>query len=773
MQFSLNSQIALLLVVAGTSVSAAKFSQAQINYFEKQVRPLLADNCYKCHSERFGKFKGGLALDTRAGVLRGGDSGPIFAGKNIKESLLYKAISHTGDVKMPKGGKLTKKQIAVLAKWIRMGAPDPRDKPAVAEVVESTIDVEKGREFWAFQAPKKSAVPQPKQKGWAKNDIDRIVLAKLEAKGIKPNPDANKRSLLRRLYFDLIGLPPSVDEVATFEKDDSPKAVERVVDRLLGSPRFGERWGRHWLDVARFAESNGMERNQLYPHAWRYRDYVLASFNADKPFDLFVREQIAGDHLAKDHPKRRDELMIATGFLALGPKSLNERDKRQFAMDVVDEQIDLATRATMAITVSCARCHDHKFDPISTADYYALAGIFRSTKTQFNLSASQGVRQRTSLIALSKGAVEAEGVSYASPKVKKTSSKQKKKRSRAPTKPTGPVAMGVEDGDVNDCQIHIRGDIGKLGPVVARGIPAVMRNEDTPQMPAGASGRRELADWLVCKDNPLTARVFVNRAWHHLFGRGIVRTADNFGETGARPSNQVLLDYLAIQFMENDWSVKQLVKSIVMSRTYQLASTPNPVNSEIDGANEFYWKANHRRLDAESIRDAILAVSGELDLDPPTGSVVAKLGEAQIDRNVKQMAMVKAAQTYRSVYLPVVRNNVDDMMRTFDFAEPSMIVGRRSVTTVPSQALFLLNSKFMLRQSGKLAEQILDDSSLTRRERVGRIYRQMLNRRPSNLEAARALDFIKACATGNQDEVEAWAGLCQAIFGSAEFRYLD
>jgi hypothetical protein len=764
------SYVVILTGLLAGTVSGAELTQVQINFFEKRVRPVLAKNCYSCHSARDKKFKGGLALDSKAAVLRGGDSGPAIVPKSPSASLLIKAIQQQGKLKMPPKNKLSAKDLSSLVKWVKMGAPDPRGGPAKAEVVISTIDIEEGRKFWAFQAPA-AETPSPKNGAWARTDVDRHVLAKLESKGLTPNPDANRSSLLRRVYFDLIGLPPTSAQIAAFEADPSPDAFEQVVDDLLKSPRYGERWGRHWLDVARYAESNGMERNQLFPHAWRYRDYVLASFNADKPFDQFLQEQIAGDLLAQGNESRRDELTIATGFLAMGPKSLNERDKRQFTMDVVDEQIDLATRATMAITISCARCHDHKFDPIATADYYALAGIFRSTKTQFNHGASAGVRQKSGLIALSKQATEAEGVTYAS--AKPPAKRKKKKRSKTSAKPKGPVAMGVQEGNVSDCAIHIRGDVEKLGQTVPRGIPEVMRTSASPSFPEDSSGRRELAEWLASNDNPLTARVFVNRAWHHLFGRGFVRTTDNFGETGARPSNQALLDHLAINFMENGWSVKKLVKTIVMSRTYQLASTPNLANSEIDAENAFYWKASHRRLDAESLRDAILAVSGELDFDPPAGSIVAPMGETQIDRNVKQLAMVKAEQPYRSVFLPVVRNNVSDMMTTFDFAEPSMIVGRRSITTVPSQALFLLNSKFMLHQSERLAEQMLTDSSLTSHERVGRVYRDILNRAPRADEESRALAFIRACTDENQDETAAWAGLYQAVFGSAEFRYLD
>jgi hypothetical protein len=744
---------------------------AQTAFFEKRIRPLLAKNCYGCHSSKDKKFKGGLALDTKALTLRGGDSGPAIVARKPSQSLLIEAVLRKGVLKMPPKKRLSKTDVALLRKWITMGAPDPRDREPVREVA-STIDVEKGREFWAFQLPAIQPSPSVRQADWPRTEIDHRVLAKLEEHELVPNADADKRALLRRAYFDLIGLPPTPAQLAAFLKDGSRHAFEKVVDQLLKSPRYGERWGRHWLDIARYAESNGMERNQLYPHAWRYRDYVIASFNADKPFDRFLHEQIAGDQLAADSDYERDQLTIATGFLALGPKSLNERDKRQFQMDVVDEQIDLVTRSTMALTVSCARCHDHKFDPIATADYYSMAGIFKSTATKFNFGATAGVRQQSGLLRLSKSANESAGVTYAKARAPKGKSK-KKKKGKSSKLPTGPMAMGVEDGNVADCPIHIRGDVAQTGRTVPRGIPAVMALGDVPKMKPDSSGRRELAQWLTSPANPLTARVFVNRAWHYLFGRGIVRTTDNFGETGARPSNLELLDHLALKFITDGWSVKRLVKTIVMSRSYQMASTPNPANRQIDPENSFYWKANHRRLDAESIRDAMLSVSGTLELEPPTGSIVAPFGENQIDRNAKGLQALKSERPYRSAYLPIVRNNVSDVLTLFDFAEPSMIVGSRNVTTVPSQALFLLNSKFVLAQSREFANTTLEDSSLTGRERIQHIYRHALLRKPVTSELQRALAFIQACTAENQSEADAWAGLCQAVFGSGEFRYLN
>ncbi len=773
------------LAVMVSSASAKELSQSQINFFERKIRPIFAKNCYECHSAKSGKTKGGLRVDTRDGLLKGGESGAAIVPKDLNASLLYQAVRQTGELKMPPKKTLSSADLTNLAKWIRMDAPDPREdkaalvkadsKDASSEKYTPSIDIEKGRQFWAFKLPKKAPPPTPKNATWPRTEIDRFVMTGLEQHGLKPNPDADKVALLRRVYFDLIGLPPTPEQVSAFVNDKSAGAFEKIVNQLLDSPRYGERWGRHWLDVARYAESNGMERNQLFPHAWRYRDYVIESFNADKPFDRFIKEQIAGDLLEAKDSAEKDRNAIATGFLAMGPKSLNERDQRVFRMDVVDEQIDIATRSTMAITVSCARCHDHKFDPISTADYYGIAGIFRSSQTRFNAGASQGVRQKSGLIALSKQASESVGVTYAKqteadPKGKKA---KKNKKNAAPKKATGPQAMGIVEGKPENCAIHMRGDVATLGPVIPRGFPAVMRNEHTPSVNAEQSGRRELADWIASPHNPLTARVFANRAWNHLLGRGIVRTVDNFGESGERPTNPALLDHLAIQFAENGWSVKSLVRTIVLSRTYQLATTPHAANNEVDPENKYFWKMNHRRLDAESIRDAMLQIAGRINLTPPPGSVIAPFGEAQIDRNVKQLNEVRSERDWRAVYLPVVRNNVSDMMTTFDFAEPSMIVGNRSVTTVPSQALFLLNGEFVLKQSESLARRLLNDSSLTSEERIDHAYQLTLNRKAATHEKERILSFVQACQDKQQPEAETWSGVCQALFASGEFRYLN
>ena len=363
----------------------------QLTFFEKKIRPLLVSKCYGCHSAKAKSVKGELLLDSRHGWSKGGESGPALVPGKPGESLLIEAVKYDG-LEMPPKEKLSDQQIADLVRWVKMGAPDPR-KGGTASLIRREINIEEGRRYWAFQPPTESPLPAVKNRRWPQGPIDHFILSRIEAAGLEPAEDADKATLARRLHFDLVGLPPTPKQLEAFLADKRPNALEALVDRLLKSPHFGERWGRHWLDVVRFAESTGMERNYTFPHAWRYRDYVIDTFNRDVPYNRFVREQVAGDLLPAKTPAERNRLKIATAFLAMGPKSLNERNKAIFQMDIVDEQIDITTRAVMGLTVSCARCHDHKFDPFPTEDYYALAGIFRSTETLYGTSGGQGNRQ--------------------------------------------------------------------------------------------------------------------------------------------------------------------------------------------------------------------------------------------------------------------------------------------------------------------------------------------------------------------------------------------
>ncbi|MFQ5734487.1 MAG: PSD1 and planctomycete cytochrome C domain-containing protein [Planctomycetaceae bacterium] len=828
------------MAITCVAASAAdKPNPKGVAFFETKIRPVLTKYCYQCHSARSKKPKGELLLDTKAGIRKGGESGHAVVPGNLKESLLIAAIRHTGDVsEMPPKQKLPDAVIADFEKWVKMGAPDPRNgKKAIFG--PRKIDFKEARKFWAFVPPKMPSPPKLKNGNWARTEIDRLLLAKMEAKGVTPVRDADKVTLIRRATFDLTGLPPTPAEVDAFLQDSTPNAFETVVDRLLKSPQFGEHWGRHWLDVVRYAESTGKERNYLYPNAWRYRNYVIDSFNADKPYDQFVREQIAGDLLPFKSSRQADEQVIATGFLAMGPKSLNERNKLKFTMDVVDDQIDVTGRAILGMTIACARCHDHKFDPIPTKDYYAIAGIFRSTQVVSGVRGRRGVRNGggTVGIALQSGgggkkyAVHAakmkelqkqlrRGVTQLAragkkgkgkkrkrlnkkqlqrliqrmriPAVRKTDSPQvvkvkkemqrvvaeiKKRRKNAPPAPG--LAMGVKDGPRTvDSKIFIKGDVTDQGELVPRGFLTVTRRDDDPKV-TGKSGRLELAQWLTSKHNPLTARVMANRVWQHLFGVGLVKTVDNFGLNGERPQHPELLDHLAIRFAGNGWSVKSLIKEIMLTRAYQLSSDYHEKNNTIDGDNRLVWRGGRRRLNAEAIRDAILAVSGQLDRVRPKSSTLARAGQGEIGRRLNVNSL-RAGGNFRSVYLPVIRQAMPEMMRVFDVADPSLVVGERDVTTVPTQALFMMNSPFVMQQSAAMAKRLFAEKGMDDAARVRFAYRLALSREPTKRESDRVLKFIaeyremlgKNVKAGSDRELEGWTAFCQTLFASAEFRYL-
>lgn len=866
-------------LIAGTSPlfaieEAASISAEQRDFFEKKIRPVLADKCYKCHAQDSDKVKGGLVLDTREGIRRGGDNGPAVEPGNVKDSLLIEALRYGNkDFAMPpkkEGGKLPDAVIADFEKWVQMGAPDPRD--GTAKVVKKS-DFDEALKWWAFQPVKKPAAPAAKDAAWARGEVDKFVLAGLDAKELKPVADADKLTLLRRVYFDLIGLPPTPEEINAFLKDGAPDAFAKVVDRLLASPQFGERWGRHWLDVARFAESSGKDVNIAFPHAWRYRDYVIGAFNSDKPYDEFLREQIAGDLIPSKDQKEQAEHLVATGFLAIGTKGLNEQNPRQFAMDLVDEQIDTVSQAVLGLTVACARCHDHKFDPIPQRDYYALAGIFLSTDTRYGTARSVQNRHSSELIELPTSAAAPTMAKTLAPderaRKEKTLADLKKeqegflaermaaRRDGKDVQSTNQVralrvlaeagaletelksfdtsgqskalAMGAQDRPaqqgffgggfggrfrermqqgpyaarnafsvITDSPLLARGDVDKPGEKVPRGVPALLSFGETPTISPKTSGRKELADWMTSPENPMTSRVMANRLWHWLFGQGIVESVDNFGTTGAKPSNPELLDFLATRLVENGWSLKKTIREIVLSRTYQLASTFDEKNFAADPENTLNWRANKRRLDAECIRDAMLAASGTLDLKAPVGSLVARSGDGPIGgprfRGMSEETIVNAGGNFRSVYLPVPRNVVPDALDAFDFAENSLVTGKRETTNVPSQALYLLNSPTVTTQAQKLAERVLaaypggpnGGASANLDQRIAQAYWLTLSRAPDAAERQAAATFFdKFRATANvsststpalRNAVEtraAWTSFCRALFASAEFRFLN
>ena len=776
--------LAFLSVLSVPTAPAADSLRAptpdDLAFFEKRIRPVLIEKCYSCHSAAAEKLKGGLLLDTRAGTRQGGDTGHAVVPGDLKQSLLLKAIRYTDkDLQMPppkNGGQLPAEVVADFEKWILMGAPDPRDGQPPPP--RRGIDLAKGREHWAFQAPKKSPPPAIKDTAWPRTDLDRFILAELESHHLRPVADADPRTLIRRLYFDLLGLPPTPEEVEAFVADSSPNSsletrhskFSALVDRLLASPQFGERWGRHWLDVARYAESSGKEVNLIYPHAWRYRDYVIRAFSDDKPYDRFLREQLAGDLLPAANDLQRAEQTVATGFLALGPKSHNTRELRQFQLDLADEQIDAVSQAMLGLTVACARCHDHKFDPIPTRDYYALAGIFLSTETRFGtppliqnaqptallpLPATAGIpdadpmrpfqrsflqrqleqnrKERDDLLAEARRSGDRAAL-VANPRLIRAESiisvtEKQLARYDDTGKPLR-FAMGVKDRDEpRDARILTRGELTRPGDPVPRGFLQILNSPTAPSAPAIAhgSGRRELADAIASPANPLTARVMVNRIWLHLFGRGLVPTPDNFGTTGQPPTHPALLDHLAQQFIAHGWSVKKLIREIVLSRTYQLGAAYDPINYAADPDNTWHWRMSPRRLDAEAIRDSLLAVSGRLELTPPRGSqVAASEGPVQ---TLQRFNLLDPDRAVRSIYLPILRDLVPDSLAVFDFAEPSLVVGDREDTTVPAQALFLMNSPFATRTAEAFADRLLARSP-SGPERIRLAYQLAFGRPP-------------------------------------------
>jgi cytochrome c553 len=780
--------IALLSAVSLTR-AAARNNSAGVEYFEKKVRPLLVANCYTCHSADTNSH-GGLRVDDRNGLLVGGGRGPAIIPGKPDESLLIRAVSYTGKLKMPPERRLSDDEVAILKQWIRHGAAWTKVESLPSEVRVAADYVRLRKEHWAWQPLRDPRIPSVADRAWPRDAIDRFLLARMEERGVSPAADAEKLSLIRRVTFDLTGLPPTVAEIDVFLADRSETAFERVVDRLLASPTFGERWGRHWLDVARYAESTGSARNLPFPHAWRYRDYVIDAFNNDKPYDEFLREQIAGDLLPSGTPQEKAEHLIATGFLAVGVKDVNQRFKVRFVMDNIDEQIDTVARSVLALTVSCARCHDHKFDPIPTTDYYALAGIFGSTDLCAALRSKMGgggldyydrqmllrigpdsastkdsrekiagvqqelTRARADLEALRKTAAGRQQTTDGRPKLAVALDTVKRLQAEldrlSDVAANGPAAMGARDARlIADTAIRIRGIAENLGPRVPRGFLSVVQFSGQPAVNVRQSGRLELAQWLSSPHNPLTSRVIVNRVWHHLFGDGLVKTVDNFGVNGDAPSHPDLLDHLATRFLHDGSSIKRLVRSIVLTRAYQMSSSTSTANLAADPENRLVWRHSPRRLDAEEIRDATLAAAGQLDLSRPQGSPAMNLPVIELTNNgavAQRITALALGSRHRSIYLPLLRGLTPNSLAIFDFAEQGMVTGDRDTTTVAPQALYLLNDPFVRSQSQALAVRLLEEPKLDDAQRIDLAYQRAFGRPATTVETARAANFLAAYA---------------------------
>ena len=778
----------------------------EVKFFESRIRPILIANCYGCHSVSSGKSRGGLRLDTREAMLSGGDSGPAVVPGDLDSSLLIRAVRYLdADYEMPPAGKLRDEDIKLLEEWVAMGAPDPRVDGAMAPAAGASPgtehrwtdeDIARARSaHWSYRTIADTPPSAVSATDWPLGTIDRHLLAAMEERGLTPAPDADRRTLLRRASLDLTGLPPSPAALEAFERDQSPAAFAGAIDALLASPAFGERWGRHWLDVARFAESSGKESNIFYPHAWRYRDYVIRSFNEDKPFDDFLVEQLAGDLLPAASDAERAEHLVATGYLAVGSKSHNLRGRPQFQMDLADEQIDAVTQGMLGLTVSCARCHDHKFDPIPQKDYYAVAGIFLSTDTRYGTFDAQGnthpaglielpdapsvhpgptmPRAQRSLLATAHERTVAEAARGRELQEQARAARQRGdelpanlqqqivrarvvqgaernlgeilERYDESGEPTDAnrVAMGAVDRTrALNARFLDRGEIDKPLEVVPRGFVRLVSQGDEPRITKG-SGRLEFAEWVVDERNPLTARVWANRVWLKLFGKGLVPTPDNFGMSGQQPSHPELLDHLAARLIALDWSTKALIREIMLSRAYAMSSAFDAKDAETDPDNTYLWRMPKKRLEAEAIRDSMLLAAGLLDQTPREGSPVAFLEGAT--RGQQQARMLESiagtADNRRSVYLPIVRDRVPESLEVFDFAEPTFVTGQRDATNVPTQALYLLNSAEVARMADAFARRVVGAGE-SEVDRVQAAFALAYGRRASTGEIRACREFL-------------------------------
>jgi hypothetical protein len=856
---------------ASEAASAQPFSVEGAEFFEAKIQPVLEKRCYNCHSSASPKLRGGLRVDMKHGLLTGGDSGPAVVPGEPNESPLYLSLFGDEYSQMPPKDHLSDSVMDDFKRWIEMGAPDPRKDSMLflQEAAKSEIDIEKGREHWSFQDVRDVLPPHSSDDEWSLTDIDRFVWDGLVKADLQPVADADRRTLLRRVTFDLVGLPPTPDDIEAFVSDSqsSDAALAVVVDRLLDSPQFGERWGRHWLDVARFAESSGKDINFSYPNAWRYRDYVIDALNDDKPYDDFLREQIAGDLLDASNDAERAEHLIATGYLAVGTRSPNESDLKKFLLENADEQIDALSRGVMGLTIACARCHDHKFDPIRQSDYYALAGIFTSTETLFGGVRGPQIRQSTQFVSLptsldfadpapmtAEAYVDLQGrledlrseMRELGPRngenqrqFMRTSIRISQTEARiASYNPDGsskPRTMGAHDWQPSDLPLLVYGELDQPAEIVPRGFPEILRGDHTSEIGRG-SGRLELAEWITDPNHPLTSRVMVNRIWQKLLGRGIVPTPDDFGTTGKAPTHPELLDHLASRFIEDGWSTKQMIREIVLSRVYRLSSENHAKYAELDPDNQWLWRHRPKRLEAEAIRDAMLFASGDLRLERPVGSAMARLGSAPpqllqsllagkdklLDssmrsetetqnrggrrpffggrrpsgragafggraaggmlRQLQQFGISVTAdslfpeQYHRSVYLPVVRGQVDESLAAFDFPDPALVTGQRDATTVATQSLYSLNDAFVIQQSEKLASRLSKHAS-TFDERIDLVFEWTLARKPNarELQLAKTFfrDWTRDAGTDRSTVAGAWAAFSQSLFSTAEFRQLD
>ena len=827
-------------------------------FFESKVRPVLIKRCYDCHSTE-KKTKGGLALDTRAGWQHGGDNGPAIIPGDLTKSLVIKAVRYLDkDFAMPPKSRLPADEVAILEEWVKRGAPDPRNgETAKAAKPKRTINLEEGRQFWAFQPVANPTAPAVKDSTWPKDPVDRFLLAKIEAKGLKPAGDADRHTWIRRVSLDLTGLPASADEVLAFAADKSEDAYAKVVDRLLASPTYGERWARHWLDLTGYADMIGTSNEVFAEHAWRYRDYLIQAFNQDKPFDQFIKEQLAGDLMPSASPEQRASQLVATGFLMVGDLEIVNPDKAKMETDHIDTQLIKIGGAFLGMTMGCARCHDHKFDPIGLEDYYGMAGMLRSSPSSgkmvgfgvWSTIRSVPLPESPTQIAERQKAEADHAAKLAAMKAEQAKLTEENKAVVAklaalekadPAKPTTPTAKAApvaaaptpkpspekdaltkrrdeiaallktkgseiqhaeffkskapkafamqDDAKPADMPIYVRGNPYAPAAVVPRGALRVASWDKFPAIPAGQSGRLQLAEWIADRRNPLTARVTVNRLWQKLFGEGLVRSVDYFGERGERPSHPELLDHLATRFMADGWSQKRFLRGLVLSRAYRLSSANHSEGLSLDPENRLFWRMNRQRLEAEAIRDSLLKVSGELATKSGGPSLALEIIEntgalaaAGVNPPSYHHRKSRPSQEFeRTVYLPVMRNgpsSADKIRSFFDFVDPASITGQRNQTVMPTQSLFLLNNDLVRKRAGSLAKQLIAAHN-DENARLEALWLRAWNRPISSDERVSARNFLqeitpllKKPRAPEALEAARWQELCHSLLASNAFIY--
>jgi hypothetical protein len=790
----------------------AVWPESPEEFFDGRVRPVLSKNCLPCHS---AAPQGALLVDTREHLLKGGRSGPALVPGDPDKSLLIEAVLGKRErLKMPPTGRLSDAELADLVEWVKRGAVWGGGALTSARSDYQITPEQKA--FWSFQPRKSPPVPKVKHAKWARSPVDSFILAKLEAKGLKTAPTATKRVLIRRATYDLTGLPPTPQEVEAFLADRSPQAFAKVVDRLLASPHYGERWGRHWLDVVRYADTAGDSADYPVPQAYLYRNYVIYSFNQDKPYDEFIREQIAGDLLPAKSKDERWEHTVATGYLAVAKRFSVKPENYKYL--TIDDTLDNLGKTFLGLSVACARCHDHKYDPIPSADYYALYGILDSTRYPF--AGSENVNEQRDFVyrlpqekvdatlkpytdllkpldarleqleeekkALDRGGAGADPATVIRPvaahrtaeeigkEIREIKKERRKVRAQMPVLES---AYAVAEGTPHDARVLLRGDPTKPGEVVPRHFLQILGGQPLPPE-CKASGRLELARWLSDPKNPLTARVMVNRLWLYHFGKGIVQTPSDFGKRGKAPTHPELLDYLATRFVESGWSIKAMHRLIMLSHVYQLASDGPPENAPSDPGNDLYWKFNRQRLDAECIRDAMLKVSG--DLDPTVGVEHPFPPPATWDWTQHKPFAAVYDTSQRSVYLMVQRSQRHPYLSLFDGADPNVSTPERTSSTTPLQALFVMNSEFIQQRSEHFAARLADDAP----DNAGRLnlaFESALARSPTPEERQRALAYLDQSrraleAAGVSADLvtqESWASFLRGLLASNEFMYID